>query len=183
MTVGITLFFTGLSGAGKSTLAGIIRSKLIEDGQRSVTLLDGDVVRQNLTSSLGFSRADRDLNIRRIGAAANEVSKNGGAAICAFIAPYQTTRREIRDLIEQHGVFIEIYLSTPLAVCEERDPKGLYAKARAGEILQFTGISDPYESPDFAELVIDTSKATPTQACRVILDYLISRGLIDISYK
>ncbi len=183
MTVGITLFFTGLSGAGKSTLAGIIRTKLIEDGQRPVTLLDGDVVRQNLSSELGFSRADRDLNIRRIGFAANEISNSGGVAICAFIAPYRVIRREIRGLIEQHSVFIEIYLSTPLTVCEDRDPKGLYAKARAGEILQFTGISDPYESPERAELVIDTSKATLTQACQQILDYLMGRGLIDVSRK
>ena len=169
MTVGITLFFTGLSGAGKSTLAGIIRTKLIEDGQRPVTLLDGDVVRRNLSSELGFS--------------ANEISKNGGVAICAFIAPYRAIRREIRGLIEQHGVFIEIYLSTPLSVCEERDPKGLYAKARAGEILQFTGISDPYEFPERAELVIDTSKASLTQACQQILDYLMGHGLIDASRK
>ena len=169
MTVGITLFFTGLSGAGKSTLADIIRAKLIEDGQRPITLLDGDVVRRNLSSELGFS--------------ASESSKNGGVAICAFIAPYRAIRREIRGLIEQHGVFIEIYLSTPLSVCEERDPKGLYAKARTGEILQFTGISDPYELPERAELVIDTSKASPTQACQQILDYLMSRGLIDASRK
>ena len=107
-----------------------------------------------------------------------EISEKGGVAICAFIAPYRAIRREIRSLIEQHGVFIEIYLSTPLAVCEERDPKGLYAKARAGEILQFTGVSDPYESPEYAELVIDTSKATLAQACQNILDYLLARGLI-----
>ena len=179
MTVGITLFFTGLSGAGKSTLASIIETKLIEDGQRSVALLDGDVVRQNLSKQLGFSREDRDLNIRRIGFEANEISKNGGVAICAFIAPYRGTRREIRSLIEQHSVFIEIYLSTPINVCEDRDRKGLYAKARAGEILQFTGISDPYESPEHAELVIDTSKATLTQSHQKILDYLKDRGLID----
>jgi sulfate adenylyltransferase len=181
MTVGITLFLTGLSGAGKSTLADIIRTKLIEDGQRPVTLLDGDVVRRKLSSELGFSRADRDLNIRRIGFSANEISKNGGVAICAFIAPYRATRREIRAMIEQHGVFIEVYLSTPLSVCEERDPKGLYAKARAGEILQFTGVSDPYELPERAELVIDTSKTSLTQACQQVLDYLIGRGLIDAS--
>jgi sulfate adenylyltransferase len=183
MTVGITLFFTGLSGAGKSTLASIIQTELIEDGQRLVTLLDGDVVRQNLSSELGYSRADRDLNIRRIGFAANEISENGEVAVCAFIAPYRAIRREIRALIEQHGVFIEIYLSTPLAVCEERDSKGLYAKARAGEILQFTGVSDPYESPERAELVIDTSKTTPTEACQQILDYLRGRGLIGVSRK
>ena len=183
MTVGITLFFTGLSGAGKSTLADIIRAKLIEEGQRPVTLLDGDVVRQSLSIELGFSRADRDLNIRRIGFSANEISKNGGIAICAFIAPYRAIRREIRGLIEQHGVFIEIYLSTPLAVCEERDPKGLYAKARAGEILQFTGISDPYESPEHAEMVIDTSKVTLTQARQQILDYMMGRELINVSGK
>jgi sulfate adenylyltransferase len=181
MNVGITLFFTGLSGAGKSTLARIMRAKLIENGQRPVTLLDGDVVRQNLSSELGFSKVHRDLNIRRIGFVANEICKNGGVAICASIAPYRATRREIRGLIEQQGVFVEIYLSTPLAVCEERDPKGLYFKARAGEILQFTGVSDPYELPERAELVIDTSKATPIESCGQILNYLIGRGLVDFS--
>ena len=183
MTVGITLFFTGLSGAGKSTLASIIRTKLIENGQRPVTLLDGDIVRQNLSSELGFSRPHRDLNVRRIGFVANEISKNGGIAICASIAPYRAIRREIRGLIERQCEFIEIYLSTPLAVCEERDRKGLYAKARAGEILQFTGVSDPYESPERAELVIDTSKATATQACQEIINYLMGRGLIHASRK
>ena len=177
--VGITLFFTGFSGSGKSTLAGIMRAKLIENGQRPVTLLDGDIVRQNLSSELGFSREHRDLNIRRIGFVANEISKNGGIAICAPIAPYRAIRREIRRLIETHGVFVEIYLSTPLAVCEERDRKGLYAKARAGKIAHFTGISDPYEPPEHAELVLDTSKVAPAECCREILCYLYDSGLVE----
>ena len=175
---GIALFFTGLSGSGKSTLAGIMQAKLIENGQRPVTLLDGDVVRQHLSSELGFSRAHRDLNIRRIGFVANEIIKNGGIAICAPIAPYREIRREIRNLIHQNGIFIEIYLSTPLRVCEQRDRKGLYAKARAGVIPHFTGISDPYEAPEYAELVIDTSITDPVNACHTISEYLINKGFI-----
>ncbi|MBO67285.1 MAG: adenylyltransferase [Acidiferrobacteraceae bacterium] len=178
--VGITLFFTGFSGSGKSTLAGIMRAKLIENGQRPVTLLDGDIVRRNLSSELGFSRAHRDLNIRRIGFVANEISKNGGIAICAPIAPYRAIRREIRSVIEARGVFIEIYLSTPLFVCEERDRKGLYAKARAGQIAHFTGVSDPYEPPEHAELVLDTSKLKPAECCKEIFDYLYDSGLVDM---
>ena len=132
--VGYTLFFTGFSGSGKSTLARMIEAKLIESDPRPVTLLDGDIVRQHLSSELGYSRSHRDLNIRRIGFVANQISKNGGVAICAPIAPYRIVRREVRSLIEQYGVFVEIHLSTPLLVCEGRDRKGLYAKARAGEI-------------------------------------------------
>ncbi|HCV21756.1 MAG TPA: adenylyl-sulfate kinase, partial [Gammaproteobacteria bacterium] len=170
---------TGLSGSGKSTLARILHARLIENGQRPVTLLDGDIVRRNLSRELGFSREHRDLNIRRIGFVANEISKNGGVAICAPIAPYQATRRAIRQLIAQYGAFIEIYLATPLAVCESRDRKGLYAKAREGLIPHFTGISDPYQEPEQAELTIDTSELAPMEAAQRILLYLVREGFID----
>lgn len=176
---GVTLFFTGLSGSGKSTLANIIFAKLIESGGRPVSLLDGDIVRQNLSSELGFSKAHRDLNIRRIGFVASEITKNGGVAICAPIAPYRATRRAVRELIEQHGAFIEIHVSTPLDVCEQRDRKGLYAKARKGIIPEFTGISDPYEEPERPEVRIDTSKLAPAEAAQEVLLYLFKEGYLD----
>jgi len=176
---GFTLFFTGLSGSGKSTIANIIFAKLIEAGGRPVSLLDGDIVRQNLSSELGFSKAHRDINIRRIGFVASEITKNGGVAICAPIAPYAETRRAVRDLIEQHGAFIEIHVSTPLEVCESRDRKGLYAKARQGIIPEFTGISDPYEVPERPELDIDTSELAPSEAAQEILLYLFKEGYLD----
>jgi sulfate adenylyltransferase len=176
---GITLFFTGLSGSGKSTLANIIFAKLIEAGGRPVSLLDGDIVRQNLSSELGFSKAHRDLNIRRIGFVASEITKNGGVAICAPIAPYLETRRAVRELIEEHGAFIEIHVSTSLEVCESRDRKGLYAKARKGIIPEFTGISDPYEVPERPELRIDTGDLAPTEAAQEILLYLFKEGYLD----
>lgn len=177
--VGITLFFTGLSGSGKSTLANILYAKLIEAGGRPVSLLDGDIVRQNLSSELGFSKAHRDLNIRRIGFVASEITKNGGVAICAPIAPYRDTRRAVRALIEEHGAFIEIHVATPLEVCEGRDRKGLYAKARLGLIPEFTGISDPYETPERPELRIDTSDLEPAEASQEILLYLFKEGYLD----
>jgi len=176
---GITLFFTGLSGSGKSTLAKILYAKFIEAGGRPVTLLDGDVVRHNLSSELGFSRQHRDLNIRRIGFVASEITKNGGIAICAPIAPYHSTRRAVRELIEQHGAFIEIHVATPLEVCEARDRKGLYAKARKGLIPEFTGISDPYEIPQNPELRIDTTTMSPMEATQEIFLYLLREGYID----
>ena len=176
---GITLFFTGLSGSGKSTLANIIFAKLIESGSRPVSLLDGDIVRQNLSSELGFSKHDRDLNIRRIGFVASEITKNGGVAICAPIAPYASTRRAVRDLIEQHGAFIEIHVSTPLDVCEARDRKGLYAKARKGIIPEFTGISDPYEVPERPELRIDAGELAPAEAAQEVMLYLLKEGYLD----
>ena len=176
---GITLFFTGLSGSGKSTLANIIYAKLVEAGGRPVSLLDGDIVRQNLSSELGFSKAHRDLNIRRIGFVASEITKNGGIAICAPIAPYKETRRAVREMIEAHGAFIEIHVSTPLEVCEGRDRKGLYAKARKGIIPEFTGISDPYETPERPEMRIDTGELSPTEAAQEILLYLFKEGFLD----
>jgi sulfate adenylyltransferase len=176
---GITLFFTGLSGSGKSTLAKIMYAKFIEAGGRPVTLLDGDIVRHNLSSELGFSKQHRDLNVRRIGFVASEITKNGGIAICAPIAPYAATRYAVRQLIEQHGAFIEIHVATPLEECERRDRKGLYAKARKGLIPEFTGISDPYELPENPEIRIDTTNLTPMQAAQEILLYLLRENYLD----
>ncbi len=175
---GFTLFFTGLSGSGKSTLAKIIYAKLVEAGGRPVSLLDGDIVRQNLSSELGFSKAHRDLNIRRIGFVASEITKNGGIAICAPIAPYHSTRRAVREMIEEQGAFIEIHVATPLEVCEARDRKGLYAKARRGEIPEFTGISDPYEIPEAPELRIDTSQYSAMEAVQELYLYLLREGYL-----
>ena len=169
---GFTVFFTGLSGAGKSTLAKALQVKLLEMGGRPVTLLDGDIVRKNLSSELGFSKEHRDINIRRIGFVASEITKNGGIALCAPIAPYDSVRKEVRSLIEPLGGFILVYVSTPIDVCEQRDRKGLYAKARAGIIKEFTGVSDPYEEPKEAELAIDTSNLSPEEACQEILLHL-----------
>lgn len=176
---GFTLFFTGLSGAGKSTLARAMHELLLEIGPRPVSLLDGDIVRKNLSSELGFSREHRDLNVRRIGYVAYEITKNGGIAICAPIAPYDATRREVRESISSRGGFVLIYLSTPLEVCEQRDRKGLYAKARAGLIPEFTGISDPYEAPQDADLVLDTSKMSVDEACQSIINHLRREGFLE----
>jgi sulfate adenylyltransferase len=176
---GITLFFTGLSGSGKSTLAKILYARFIEEGGRPVTLLDGDVVRLNLSSELGFSREHRNINVRRIGFVASEITKNGGIAICAPIAPYTAMRRDVRETIEQHGAFIEIHVATPLDVCEGRDRKGLYAKAREGVIPEFTGISDPYDVPEHPEIRVDTTGKSPMQAVQEIMLYLLREGYID----
>ena len=176
---GFTLFFTGLSGSGKSTLAKIIYAKLLEAGGRPVTLLDGDVVRLNLSSELGFSREHRFLNVNRIGFVASEITKNQGIAICAPIAPYTQMRRSVREMIEPHGDFIEIHVATSLEACEARDRKGLYAKARRGEIPEFTGISDPYEVPENPELRVDTVGLTPMEAAQDIYLYLLREGYLD----
>ncbi len=175
---GFTVFFTGLSGSGKSTIANAFLVKLLEMGGRPVTLLDGDIVRKNLSSELGFSKEHRDLNIHRIGFVASEITKNGGIAICAPIAPYDATRKAVREVIEPVGGFALVHVSTPLDVCEERDRKGLYAKARAGIIPEFTGISDPYEEPEDAELVIDTSNLAPDEAANQIILYLERLGYV-----
>jgi len=177
---GLTLFFTGLSGSGKSTIAKILYAKFIEEGGRPVTLLDGDVVRLNLSSELGFSKEHRNINVRRIGFVASEITKNRGIAICAPIAPYTAMRRDVRETIEQYGAFIEIHVATPLEVCESRDRKGLYAKARQGIIPEFTGISDPYEEPEHPELRIDTTGKNPMQAVQEIMLYLLREGYLDI---
>jgi sulfate adenylyltransferase len=178
--MGLTLFFTGLSGSGKSTLAKILYAKFIEEGRRPVTLLDGDIVRLNLSSELGFSREHRNINVRRIGFVAGEITKNGGIAICAPIAPYTAMRRDVRENIEQHGAFIEIHVATPLEVCESRDRKGLYAKARQGIIPEFTGISDPYEVPQNPEIRVDTTGKSPMQAVQEIILYLLREGYLDL---
>jgi sulfate adenylyltransferase len=175
---GFTVFFTGLSGSGKSTIANILRIKLLELGGRPVTLLDGDIVRKHLSSELGFSREHRDINIRRIGFVASEITKNGGIAICAPIAPYDVVRKEVRAMIEPCGAFILIHLSTSLEVCEARDRKGLYAKARAGLVQQFTGISDPYEIPQDADIVLDTAQMSPQQAVQEISLFLERNGFL-----
>ena len=176
---GFTLFFTGLSGSGKSTIANAVMVKLLEAGGRPVTLLDGDLVRKNLSSELTFSKEHRDLNILRIGYVASEITKNGGIAICAPIAPYTSTRSQVRDMIEPLGGFLEIHVATSLEVCEGRDRKGLYAKARAGLIKEFTGIDDPYETPESPELVIDTVDMSPDEAAHKILLKLESMGLLS----
>jgi sulfate adenylyltransferase len=175
---GFTVLFTGLSGAGKSTLANALMVKLMEQGSRSVTLLDGDLVRKHLSSELGFSKEHRDLNVLRIGFVASEITKAGGVAICAPIAPYGAIRRRVGEMIEAHGAFVEVYVSTPLEVCEQRDVKGLYAKARAGLIKQFTGIDDPYEPPENPHVVIDTQAEAPDVAAQRILLKLEALGLI-----
>ena len=175
---GVTIFFTGLSGSGKSTIANALITKFLETGGRPVTLLDGDLVRKNLSSELGFSKEHRDINIRRIGYVASEITKNGGIAICAPIAPYEATRKAVRQMIEPFGGFILVHAATSLEVCEQRDRKGLYAKARAGIVKEFTGISDPYEAPTDAEVVIDTVKLSPEEAAQTILLHLEREGFV-----
>ncbi|HXA62038.1 MAG TPA: adenylyl-sulfate kinase, partial [Streptosporangiaceae bacterium] len=175
---GVTVFFTGLSGSGKSTVARGLADALVERGGRTVSLLDGDVVRQLLSAGLTFSKQDRDLNIRRIGYVAAEVTRHGGVAICAPIAPYAATRAEVRRMVSEQGDFVLVHVSTPLAECERRDRKGLYAKARAGLIPEFTGISDPYEEPGDAELTLDTSTISPEAAVEAVLELLAAGGWI-----
>jgi sulfate adenylyltransferase len=175
---GFTVFFTGLSGSGKSTIANALMVKLLEMGGRPVTLLDGDLVRKHLSSELGFSKEHRDINIRRIGWVASEITKNGGIALCAPIAPYDSVRKEVRGLVEPLGGFVLVHVATSIELCEERDRKGLYAKARAGVIKEFTGISDPYEEPVDAEIRIDTADLTPEEAAQEIVLYLEREGFI-----
>jgi sulfate adenylyltransferase len=176
---GFTVFFTGLSGAGKSTVANVLQVKLLERGGRSLSMLDGDLVRKNLSSELGFSREHRDLNIRRIGYVAAEITKAGGVAICAPIAPYDATRKQVRAMVEPVGGFVLVHIAAAIEVCEARDRKGLYAKARAGLVKEFTGVSDPYEAPTDAELVLDTSVLTPEESADRILAYLEQEGYVE----
>lgn len=178
---GVTIFFTGLSGSGKSTIANVLMTKFLEMGGRPVTLLDGDLVRKHLSSELGFSKEHRDINIRRIGYVASEITKNGGIAICAPIAPYDATRKHVRELIESGGGFILVHVATPIETCEERDRKGLYAKARAGILKEFTGISDPYEEPTNAEVVINTANLSPEEAAQEIILHLEREGFIGVN--
>ncbi len=175
---GFTVFFTGLSGSGKSTLASVLLVKFMELGGRPVTLLDGDIVRRNLSSELSFSKEHRDINIRRIGFVAAEITKNGGIALCAPIAPYDAVRKEVRAAVEPHGGFCLVHVATPIETCEARDRKGLYAKARAGLVKEFTGISDPYEAPADAEVAIDTTALSPEEAAQEILLHLEREGYI-----
>jgi sulfate adenylyltransferase len=173
---GVSVWFTGLSGAGKSTIAEILTVLLLEHG-RQVTLLDGDVVRTHLSQGLGFSKEDRDINVRRIGFVASEVVRHGGVSVCAAVSPYRATREDVRNMI---GVdrFIEVFVDTPLEICERRDTKGIYAKARRGEIKHFTGIDDPYEVPPHPEITLETLSQTAEENARLILSYLINQGFI-----
>ena len=175
---GFTVFFTGFSGSGKSTIANALMVKLMEMGGRPVTLLDGDLVRKNLSSELGFSKEHRDINIRRIGYVASEITKNGGIAICAPIAPYASTRRAVREEIEQFGAFIEVHVATSIEECEKRDRKGLYKLAREGKIKEFTGISDPYDVPANPELRLDTESVEVDHCAHQVILKLESMGLI-----
>jgi sulfate adenylyltransferase len=175
---GFSVFFTGLSGSGKSTIANALLVKLLELGGRAVTLLDGDLVRKNLSSELGFSKEHRDLNIRRIGYVASEIAKAGGIAICAPIAPYDETRKAVRAMVGSTGGFILVHVDTSIDICEKRDRKGLYAKARLGIIPEFTGISDPYEEPEDAEIVIRTEETSADEGAEAIIRYLQRVGYL-----
>jgi len=175
---GVTIFFTGLSGSGKSTIANVLLTKFLEVGGRPVTILDGDLVRKHLSSELGFSKEHRDINIRRIGYVASEITKNGGIAICAPIAPYDAVRKQVREMIEPLGGFVLVHVATPIETCEARDRKGLYAKARAGIVKEFTGVSDPYEAPQNAEVVINTAELSPEESAQEIILHLEQQGFI-----
>jgi sulfate adenylyltransferase len=177
---GVTVFFTGLSGSGKSTIATELATRLLELQDREVTLLDGDVIRNHLTSELGFSKEHRDLNVQRVGFVASEITKHGGIAICSLIAPYEKARAKARELVAQHGRFVEVHVATPLAVCEERDVKGLYQKARSGLLPGFTGIDDPYEAPKSPEVVVDTTTKSATAAVEELVAYLQAAGIIEV---
>lgn len=178
---GVCIWFTGLSGAGKSTTAEVLTVLLLEHG-RQVTVLDGDVVRTHLSEGLGFSKEDRDINIRRIGYVTSEITRHGGTVICAAVSPYRTTRNDVRNMIGADR-FIEVFVDTPLEVCEARDTKGMYAKARRGEIKEFTGIDDPYEPPQHPEITLDTATLSPEENARRILDYLCQQGFVQGNEK
>ncbi len=173
---GVCVWFTGLSGSGKSTTATVLTTFMLERG-RQVTVLDGDVVRTHLSKGLGFSKEDRDINIRRIGFVAAELVRHGAMVICAAVSPYRATRADVRNLVGKDH-FVEVFVDTPLSICEQRDPKGMYAKARRGEIKVFTGIDDPYEKPEHPEITLDTVEMTPEQNARRILSYLQDQGFL-----
>jgi len=175
---GVTIFMTGFSGSGKSTIAKVLLVKFMEMCDRPVTLLDGDIVRKNLSSELSYTRQHRNLNITRIGFVASEITKNGGIALCAPIAPYEESRQANRELISRYGGYVEVHVATPLEVCEQRDRKGLYAKARAGKVKGVTGVTDPYIPPSNPEITIDTSNITPMEAVQEILLYLEEQGYV-----
>ncbi|MFB3068172.1 MAG: adenylyl-sulfate kinase, partial [Acidobacteriota bacterium] len=173
---GVCIWFTGLSGSGKSTTAEVLIALLLEHGRQS-TFLDGDVVRTHLSKGLGFSKEDRDTNIRRIGFVAAEIVRHGGTVICAAVSPYRATRNEVRSMMGTDH-FVEVFVDTPLEVCESRDTKGMYAKARRGEIRAFTGIDDPYESPENPEIILDTVTVDPGENARRIVDSLKEKGFL-----
>nr|WP_272917647.1 adenylyl-sulfate kinase [Nocardioides flavescens] len=178
---GLVIFFTGLSGSGKSTLARALVDLLLEQGERTVTSLDGDVVRRNLSAGLTFSREDRETNIRRIGWVAAEIARHGGVAVVSPIAPYDETRRQVREMVEDAGgAFFLVHVATPPEECERRDRKGLYAKARRGEIPEFTGISSPYEEPEDADVRVDTTGRSIDDALGDVLDGLRDAGYLDL---
>jgi sulfate adenylyltransferase len=172
---GACIWFTGLSGSGKSTTAEAL-VPLLEARGRAVTMLDGDVVRTHLTKGLGFSKEDRDTNVRRVGYVAGEIVRHGGLVVAALVSPYRETRDEVRTMVGPD--FVEVFVDTPLAVVEQRDVKGWYAKARAGEVTEFTGVSDPYEPPLAPELTLRTTDTTPAANARLVLEYLESRGIV-----
>jgi sulfate adenylyltransferase len=173
---GVCIWFTGLSGAGKSTIAEVL-TVLLQEHARQVTLLDGDVVRTHLSKGLGFSKEDRDVNIRRIGYVASEIVRHGGIAVCAAVSPYRATRNDVRNLVGKDH-YVEVFVDTPLEVCEQRDTKGLYARARRGEIKNFTGVDDPYEPPRHPEIRLDTVTFLPEENAISILDYLQEKGFV-----
>ena len=173
---GVCIWFTGLSGAGKSTTAEILMLLLMEYG-RHVTLLDGDVVRTHLSNGLGFSKDDRDTNVRRIGFVASEIVRHGGVAICAAVSPYGAARNDVRAMVGGDH-FVEVFVDTPLGVCESRDTKGMYAKARRGEVTGFTGIDDPYEAPESPDITLDTVAQTAEANAQLILRHLLDRGFV-----
>jgi adenylylsulfate kinase len=177
MNNGFTLWFTGLSGAGKSTIAEIVGARL-DDGGRKVEYLDGDVVRTHLSKGLGFSKEDRDTNIERIGWVASRLTRHGAAVLVSAISPYEETRQKARELVGEFGPFIEVYVEASVEKCAERDVKGLYEKAFAGEIKEFTGVSDPYEAPSSPELVVNTEEDSPEQSAKRVLDKLEELGLL-----
>jgi sulfate adenylyltransferase len=175
---GFTIFFTGLSGSGKSTIAKALAVKLRDHGERSVSLLDGDEVRRRLSSELSYSPEDRERHVHRIGYVAAEITKSGGVAVCARITPRAATREQIRRLVEDVGGFVLVHVNTPLDVCEARDRKGLYEKARAGLVEHFTGVSDAYEEPTDADVVVDAAVLSPEEASDNILAHLVKRGYL-----
>ena len=176
MSKGACIWFTGLSGSGKSTTADAV-VPLLQARGRTVTVLDGDIVRTHLTKGLGFDKEDRDTNVRRVGYVAAEIVRHGGLVVCALVSPYRETRAEVREMVG--AGYIEVFVDTPLEVVEARDVKGWYAKARAGEVKDFTGVSDPYEAPLDPELTLLTTDTTPESNAQLVVEYLESRGILD----
>jgi sulfate adenylyltransferase len=181
---GLVVFFTGFSGSGKSTIARGLADSLRETGERTITLLDGDVVRRELSAGLGFSKADRDRNVRRIGWVAAEVARHRGMAVACPIAPYENARAAVRAMATEAGAgFVLVHVATPLEVCERRDRKGLYARARAGQLRGLTGVDDPYEQPRDAELTVDTTNIPVAEAIEIVLAYLVENGWVELKLK